>query len=868
MIERLFAPVVRVLACSSLRVGSCPPWVVMVALMSWIGMGGAAGAQQISAGEGGTGEVQVELERFGAGNQARVGSWCGIRLKLTDSAPKQRELIVRLRSVDSDGDKPVSQVGLTSNPGLGQQLWIYTRLPHPLLTNPNMLSVGVYEAIETNSVGEPGTPGYRAGAMLASLKLTPKGGAVIEPTVGMIGVIGARGLGLQQYSDRAGVNNPWHKIANEVTEITTGITPEDVPDRWIGLSQFEAIVWADGDPAKLRGDRARAMRDYIMQGGHLIIVLPSVGQTWTNPSSNELHDIMPAVTVTTQERAAFDGYRPLLTSSNAATFPKTSTVQNFAPLEGSLPSEAASILDGPDGKSVAIRREVGAGAVTFVGLDLNQTALSQFKMIDAEIFWHRILGRRGNLLEPEADPSAISSSKLNLAATANRREVRFDAGIGYFIGKSGSSATGVLAGFIVFAVYWAIAGPVGFAILKRRGLSHHAWPLFIASSIVFTGFAWGGAWILRPKQIEATHLTILDHVYGQPTQRARMWASVLLPTYGTASIGVGDPVDLREQSALRRSLNTISPWESPSETGIAFGGFPDARDYALDARTPDVVRVPTRQTVKQVEVQWAGGPRWEMPMPLPEEGKSGAGRLVINERGWMDQSSPLISGSLVHKLPGPLTDITVIVVQRQSALPMLPRRATTLPDRSPLVCIANAFRFPDPWQPGTALSLDTVTRPRTRPEQLRTEFGAYLESLLPSSVLTGLVDKDESGFTNSAAALTAQGLFPLLPTPNHNSPSFTVSIPAPQRTDTHGLDLSRWFTRPCVIIIGLVGQAGAMPTPVPFCVDGEIAPTSGLTVVRWVYPLPDNPPIYSGRASESAPASEPEPAPGEAPDAK
>ena len=126
------------------------------------------------------------------------------------------------------------------------------------------------------------------------------------------------------------------------------------------------------------------------------------------------------------------------------------------------------------------------------------------------------------------------------------------------------------------------------------------------------------------------------------------------------------------------------------------------------------------------------------------------------------------------------------------------------------------------------------------------------------------MDKDETGFTNSAAALTAIGLFPLLPTPNHNSPSFTVSIPAPQRADTHCLDLGRWFTRPCVIIIGLVGQTKPLPTPIPFCVDGETAPTSGLTIVRWVYPLPDNPPTYSGRVSESAPVSAP-PASGEAP---
>ena len=52
---------------------------------------------------------------------------------------------------------------------------------------------------------------------------------------------------------------------------------------------------------------------------------------------------------------------------------------------------------------------------------------------------------------------------------------------------------------------------------------------------------------------------------------------------------------------------------------------------------------------------------------------------------------------------------------------------------------------------------------------------------------------------------------------------------------TRELDLSAWFTRPCLIIIGYLD---ASETPVPILVDGKTPRSEGLTVVRWIYPLP------------------------------
>ena len=49
------------------------------------------------------------------------------------------------------------------------------------------------------------------------------------------------------------------------------------------------------------------------------------------------------------------------------------------------------------------------------------------------------------------------------------------------------------------------------------------------------------------------------------------------------------------------------------------------------------------------------------------------------------------------------------------------------------------------------------------------------------------------------------------------------------------LDLSAWFTRPCLIIIGYLEKSLC---PVPLRVDGKTPKSEGLTVVRWIYPLP------------------------------
>jgi hypothetical protein len=63
-------------------------------------------------------------------------------------------------------------------------------------------------------------------------------------------------------------------------------------------------------------------------------------------------------------------------------------------------------------------------------------------------------------------------------------------------------------------------------------------------------------------------------------------------------------------------------------------------------------------------------------------------------------------------------------------------------------------------------------------------------------------------------------------------------------------DASRWFTQPCVIILGELKGA----TPTPLFVDGEALASEGTTWVRWIYPLPATTPTWGGSSGIAAPA--------------
>ncbi len=816
------------------------------------GSSGGAGVLQGPAGAlaAGTGDVTLSIERFGLGETSRPGEISGVRVRARDSGVKPREVLIRLEGRDPDGDTPYFERQVVLNPNTDQGVWLYPLIPRNFDTSDAMV-LSAYEVASTGGEAAAGAgtgpeagKGPKAAVKLGTLlgRATVRMKSRTAPYDAMFAIIGTTNLafGLGDYGITDGA---WSASGHETVQITGGLRTGDLPDRWMGYAGYEVVVWGSGDPLEVRGDRAAALREWVTRGGHLVVIMPVAGQAWTNATANELHDLLPSVTITRTEGVDMSPYAPLLTRRPQGRFPRDAVVYTFEPMADAKVGEGMRVLSGPDGKCVVARRLVGAGAVTLVGLDLNHRTLASQDLVNADVFWNRVLGRRG-LARSQAELGALPNRGI-----PNRDEKLFESDITGSIAKSGRSAAGLLLALVVFAAYWVVAGPGGYAVLKRSGMIRHAWVGFFGAAGVFTAIAWGGAALLRPSRVEVAHLTILDHVYGQPVERARTWMSVLIPWYGQATMEIGEAPRAGELAG-RGGGDVLMPWTSPDQAQAGQDMFPDARGYDVETRLPRSLTVPTRSTVKQLRADWSGGPAWKMPTPVADgagtegsgaaDGNAGAGsgeiRLLEGTRA---------AGKLVHELPGPLTDVVVIVVRGQKPV----QRESMM---NQMVSRAFAFSTPGgmPWEPGQVLDLAVVTN--TAPGGGGVDAVEYFDRLLKSGTTQDITQASGAGTRDGVSQrLTALGFFSQFEPPKYSETFDLNRGLVARRAETHGWDLGMWFTQPCVIIVGQLGTDKApSPSPIPMRIDGEPVTPVGRTVVRWIYPLPENPPVY--RAEQGA----------------
>lgn len=469
---------------------------------------------------------------------------------------------------------------------------------------------------------------------------------------------------------------------------------------------------------------------------------------------------------------------------------------------------------------MVVRRLLGAGMVTLVGYDLNDPRIGA--RIDAQYFWHRVFGKRFDVL------SRDEVRRLEQAGQASFRffdAARIDSDLSSEIAKQGRAGAGVLLGLGVFVIYLVVAGPGGFGLLKMKRATQHAWLAFVGCIAIFAAIAWGGAAALRPVKTEVQHLTFVDHVFGQSEQHARMWFSALLPDYGSAELALGSEDDRRAWT------QALSAWaDSTTSTGKP---FPDTRGYVVDARDPSRFSVPTRSTVKQFRADWLG--RLSLSMPTPTGGPLSA----------RDESGDTrLRGMITHSLPAPLEDVTIVVVRGQKPL----RGDLGALGAAPLFGRVSAARLVNPWSPGETIDFEQI------PANAWDTGEQYFERLVDNLSRTGgAFSAAGVSFASGSpqSRLEALGWHSALRPPQYLSQSGNA-IRLLQRSETHTLDRSAWLTQPCVIVIGHLRDA---PSPVPILVDGREIPSAGRVVLRWMYPLPPEPPTLPD-ANSSPAASE------------
>lgn len=783
------------------------------------------------------GEVTLRLEWFGTGGVARAGEWVGIRVAFTDASTDARNILLRVQIPDVDGDTTIYERAVTTTPARAQAAWLYARLPSWVQQGEALL-LTAHEAIES---GEGVSARFVPGRRLGTLTVSPQ--RLMSGHVALAGIVGGSELGLGGYrSSRSGEMNatgghePWH--------VERGLRADALPDRWHGLMQFNVLVWASRDLPELSRERAQAIREWVERGGHLVVVMTASSARFFpgDPVNNPLYPILPRVRRELREGVSLETLRPLISRNEPPEQRRELPMMDinvFDPLPEAMPTDAMRMFLTADGECVVVRRLIGCGAVTMIGLDLESPRMTQVGKPDAEVFWHRILGGRGREYTARdlTDPRT-TIPRPNIA--------HYDRSISDVINMTRRASAGVLLGLMMFVAYWLVAGPLSFGSLKKFGLSRHAWVAFVVCAGLFTALAWGGAALLRPGRVDGRHLTLIEHVYGRPTtevaQRSRTWASIIIPWYGDATLRVGDPA---EGDSPYQDL--ITAWESWGTRPGA--SFPDSRPYRIDSRSPHRIEFPARATVKEVVVDWAGPPRWSMPQPIAIAGRTQHGEIRLLPRPDPGVQAPSLIGTLVHQLPGALDDVWVIVIRGQKRLGM--------GDANQLICEAEAWRYQGSWAPGVELDLSILTTGGVE-ERVRTRV---LDEMLKGMLDTSLPGLDRLSQDALARSLRGLGFISQLPLPTRDNDVAAL------RRNAHLWDAGRWFTQPCVIVIGQMGMMAGLegPCSAPIFAGGDGArdsdlkpvPLVGRTVVRWVYPLPEQPVGVVGVVEESTRETEP-----------
>jgi hypothetical protein len=742
--------------------------------------------------------LTVRPTDLGIEGYARTGDWNAARLTLESAELASRSVICRWSLRDIDGDRVIAQRRLVLNPGLQQRVWLYAPLP----MNWRSQTPWSFEVVDAES-----------GARLAAQDAIPP--STLDPATSAIGLFTNAPIGLDAYLRRDS-NQRRLDLLHETVIPIRSLVSDRMPDQWFGMDLFNVMIWtSDGDSYDddaVSPDQQRALTEWVRRGGHLVISLPAVGDAWLGLPDN--HPLRPLIPVTSGQARRVEGPAPMgLLGASLARGGQpvvTRTVFNI-PIDG-LPGVAV-IAEDDQKQPVAIAHRVGFGRVTLLGIDLADRRLTLANLPlphGNPTLWRTLLGWRGPAIAPVTLDAEIDAS--NIGRPHLRDQAFLDEWVAGQTDRPGTVATALLLAILVFGLYWLLAGPVAFGVLRARQLTHRSWVVFAGIVAVFTVISWVGALFLRPSTENITHVSVVDFAHGDADVRVQSWFSLFLPAFGAQAIDLApdtpdDPHTLASPGLSRQNDAAT---------------YPDPQTYTLDARTPhtypptdlpDAGGIPFRSTSKTFSAHYLG--------PL-DEGTAGLTDAWVPPQGRLRIENAFPVGELSHALPGTLTDTVAVYCPGDNQTPWVWRLGN--------------------WAPGTMLALapptnaDRLVRRATtgmakRAWKAEGFLGVSFDNVNRTAI-ANLTQAAAPAADTITTRLHLLSFFNHLPAVDYQN---TDTFPAPvelRRFLTRDADLSHLTAGKRLILLGNLRDA---PSPLPLHAQGDTVPSEGWTLVRWIY---------------------------------
>ncbi|MEM1446483.1 MAG: hypothetical protein AAGF84_10530 [Planctomycetota bacterium] len=756
--------------------------------------------------------LSVNPEDIGIAGYVRPGQWTPMRVTLENPTADDVEVTLTWPVRDADGDLAESQRTAVINAQRTEQMWLYA--PVPLNARSDTPWTVRLMSADADAQGQPV-------ALAEPLTLAIDANRWLVPGTGMIAVMSGQDLGLDDYARQS--------TQHESIELIQDVGLADLPDAPHGLAGLDAIVWtADtgGDPADsaVSPTVLNAVRQYVLRGGHLVVVLPRVGQTWTQ---SPLADLLPvpadAVRRVTGEPPRWGAVR----------LPDLKAVSMHVFDEPGKTSGATVLLRDKRDRPVVVAGRRGLGTVTLIGLDLTDPVLRREIATGDRRGWHAVFGYQAPTYTPEKEELETGRVVDSLPSMRATRELDSRPLADFVAGRvamRGTVATLTLVAVALLLLYVAVAGASFFAV-RKRGVPQQAWAAFAVVVLAFSALAWGGAWAARPSVLKASHVSVMDVVVPRGQDAAasaqmHAWVSLFVPRFGTAEVALGEADE-----------GTLASLGFSSE-GLG-AGFLDAQPYAVQAESPTSLALPVRSTTRRLTIDATTTQTRDIDASRSATGRPaqiGPGAFVADALPTQDLSRGELQAKLRHALPGPLRDVTVIYCpgevfragQRRVQTPWVWR-----PGVDPTTGERTA------WEPGETLEI--AGRPADA-EPLVTLPRAYDEDrLLKDEGFLGVL-LDQQGGTNEqllandasvARRLMLLSFYDALPPAKFTQ----LGWPGPftlERRIGRQLDRTDLLTGPRLIVIGHLQDS---PLPVELTVDGRVPPSDGWTMVRLFYDL-------------------------------
>ena len=780
--------------------------------------------------------------RVGLGGVSRPGGWTPLRVTLENPTAADADLTLSWTLPDASGDRAAMRRRLVVPAGREATTWLYGVLP-PGTPGGRPGGAAGGSLVSRGSEGFGGSGGAGGspvvatddrGRVVAAATAVPDPGRALAAGEEAILVMSGGDLGLGDYAR--------HAASHAERRLVRGLGLADLPDRPQGLLAVSAIVWAadgGGDPAAA-GVPAAALSGWVRRGGHLVVVLPRVGQTWTQ---SPLAPLLPLPAGYEPRRAAVE--LPTL----GVNRPEGSDAAPAWVLAEGAPADGIAVLlrsGGGEPLVTTVRR--GFGAVTLVGLDLSAPLYRDASLPSGlRRFWNDVFGW--------SDPAVSERREANLRGTAAgtppelkpARELT-EVGVGGWVGRSLGLAGGVTAALtaaLAVLVLLPVAAAAAWLLARGRGGGdppktlekvpggiggpvRWAWPAFAAVCVVGAALVWAIAWAGRPEGPSARHQSVVDLDPAQGLRHARSRVSLFVPGFGRAAVGVGGAPGASAPSALGAAGSTLL--STDGLPGSAGAGFLDPQTYALDAAEPDAAELPLRSTTRPLRLDrldlGVDPAARRVRLTGPAVHRAGTGRL---------------RASLESSLPADLRDVLVVycpgegfVAGRREPLPPLAWRHDA--------GVAGVPR--GAWPAGSTLEIDGVPEravplvevPPLGAGAIGFRAGGWLNAVLTQAGVNAATGP-QAGATLDDPVRSGEALsfFGRLPPPD-------VAVTAPPHggvlrrdlPELVGLDLSALTSAPRLFVLG---SAEGVPLPVPLAVNGVEPPSTGRTLYRVVVDL-------------------------------